>query len=142
MAESVGLNIQAAGSSDYSTNTALLLEGGIRCKGGRISIVEEFHFKTSDDTDSFAEDFKKWIRYCRAFVFHVTESRSLTLPTAELPISNENKYKAYKLSQKLIAGKGEVEITSEEATLIKEITVNYLVAGAYGQIEEIIEQVK
>jgi hypothetical protein len=72
----------------------------------------------------------------------IAEALFLGGANAELPISNENKYKAYKLSQKLIAGKGEVEITSEEATLIKEITANYLVAGAYGQIEEIIEQVK
>lgn len=54
-------------------------------------------------------------------------------------ISNENKYKAYKLCRKIGEATCEVEISSEEATLIKDVCANYLVAGGYGQIHELIE---
>lgn len=54
-------------------------------------------------------------------------------------ISNENKYKAYKICRKISEAICEVEISTDEATLIKEICAGYLVAGGYGQICELIE---
>lgn len=54
-------------------------------------------------------------------------------------VSNDNKYKAYKLCRRVGEAEGEVEISADEAVLIKEICANYLVAGGYGQIVELIE---
>lgn len=55
-------------------------------------------------------------------------------------ISNANKYKAYKICKRICETDGDVEITTEEASLIKEVCANYLVAGGYGQIHELIEE--
>lgn len=57
----------------------------------------------------------------------------------ELPIKREDKFRAYKLCQKIINGNGIIEIESEDATLIKELCSNFLTAGAYGQVHELIE---
>lgn len=57
----------------------------------------------------------------------------------EWPIQKEDKFRAYKLCQKIIMSNGILEITAEEASLIKEICSNFLTAGAYGQVHELIE---
>lgn len=57
----------------------------------------------------------------------------------QLPIDNKDKFLAYKLSQKIINAPGEVEINTEEASLIKSLCVNFFTSGAYGQVEELIE---
>lgn len=62
-----------------------------------------------------------------------------TAGTQSNQISNESKYKAYKVCKKIGEASGEVEISTEEATLIKEVCINFLVAGAYGQVVELIE---
>lgn len=54
-------------------------------------------------------------------------------------IKNEDKYKAYKICRKISEAQGEIEISTEEATLIKTVCVNYLTAGGYGQLHELIE---
>lgn len=48
------------------------------------------------------------------------------------------KMRAFELYQKIRAAKGEVEITTEEASLIKRISL-LLPPGAYGQIYQLIE---
>lgn len=57
----------------------------------------------------------------------------------EWAIKREEKWRAYKLCQQIINNKGVIEIESEDATLIKEVCANFLTAGAYGQIHELIE---
>lgn len=54
-------------------------------------------------------------------------------------ISSEDKYKAYKICRKISEAQGEVEISTEEAAQIKSICVNYMTAGGYGQLHELIE---
>lgn len=51
---------------------------------------------------------------------------------------NKNKFAAYKLSQRVILSKGAIEITPEEAVLIKQVA-SHLTAGGYGQIVELID---
>lgn len=58
------------------------------------------------------------------------------------PVSNDDKFKAYCISQKIIKSNGDIEITAEEACLIKEVCGEALTAGGYGQIHDIIENNK
>ncbi len=55
------------------------------------------------------------------------------------PATPEQKYQAYCLLKKIKDNPEEVEITTEEGTLIKDIAAEVLSAGAYGQIYDIIE---
>lgn len=57
----------------------------------------------------------------------------------ELAIKREDKFRAYKLCRRIMDSNGAVEITSEDATLIKDVCSKFLTAGAYGQIHELIE---
>lgn len=54
-------------------------------------------------------------------------------------ISSEDKYKAYKICRKIAGAEGEVEISVDEAKMIKDICSRHLVAGGYGQLHELIE---
>lgn len=56
------------------------------------------------------------------------------------PVSREDKFKAYVLCQRIIQDNGTLDITTEEATLIKEVCGECLTAGGYGQIHELIEE--
>lgn len=56
------------------------------------------------------------------------------------PMSQEDKVRAYKLSLQMQEHPEEVELTSEDMTLIKEVTNEALVAGAYGQIVQVLEK--
>nr|DAJ04724.1 MAG TPA: hypothetical protein [Caudoviricetes sp.] len=58
------------------------------------------------------------------------------------PVSNDDKFKAYCISQKIIKSNGDIEITAEEACLIKEVCGEALTAGGYGQVYDIIENNK
>lgn len=55
-------------------------------------------------------------------------------------VDSDTKFRAYILSQKIAGATGEVDITVEEASLIKEVCGKSLIAGGYGQVCEIIEQ--
>lgn len=55
-------------------------------------------------------------------------------------VDSDTKFRAYILSQKIAGAAGEVDITVEEASLIKEVCGKSLIAGGYGQVCEIIEQ--
>jgi hypothetical protein len=68
----------------------------------------------------------------------VAESLFAAGSSNECRIENKDKFNAYKLSTKIAPG-GVIDITTEEATLIKSITINFFSAGAYGQIHELIE---
>lgn len=52
----------------------------------------------------------------------------------------EQKYRAYKLMQRIAANPDEVEMESEDVTLVKNVAVKCFRAGVYGQIVDAIEQ--
>jgi hypothetical protein len=56
------------------------------------------------------------------------------------PMSQENKFAAFKICQKIIQNPSCVELTSEEIVLIKAIAAQDMSAGAYGQVVELLEQ--
>lgn len=60
----------------------------------------------------------------------------------EIQFSREEKFKAYKISQKLIANNGNIEIDVDEASFIKDMASKYLAAGVFGQVCDIIENVE
>lgn len=49
------------------------------------------------------------------------------------------KYMAYQLSCRMAKNPSEVELSTEEAVFIKEVASEYLSAGAYGYVADIIE---
>lgn len=54
-------------------------------------------------------------------------------------VSGDDKLRAYHLSVQLHANPEAVELTTEDCALIKSVAENSLVAGAYGQVVDIIE---
>jgi hypothetical protein len=52
--------------------------------------------------------------------------------------SPDEKYSAYKIMQKLSTG-AEVEVTVDEAGFLKRVCGSVLMAGAYGQVVDLIE---
>jgi len=60
--------------------------------------------------------------------------------TPELAIDNADKFRAYKLSTKLIAGNGVIEISDEDAAFLEKYCAMAFSAGAYGQIMDILKQ--
>ena len=53
------------------------------------------------------------------------------------PLSADEKYMAYKLCNKVC--NGETEVSAEESAFILRVSGEYLTAGAYGQIRDLIE---
>ena len=49
------------------------------------------------------------------------------------------KLRAYKMLQQIINNRGILEVTTEDAALLKEICADVFTAGAFGQINELIE---
>lgn len=56
-----------------------------------------------------------------------------------VPLSDEQKYKAYSLCMRISGHPESVEISTEEGTLIKSICYEKMSAGAYGQVVDVIE---
>jgi hypothetical protein len=56
-----------------------------------------------------------------------------------LPISADEKYLAYKIGKRLFDCNGEIELTVEDAAFLKKVCAAWLVAGAYGQLVDLIE---
>ena len=54
------------------------------------------------------------------------------------PLTSDEKYMAYKLCNRISQG-GETELTSEEAAFILRASGEFLTAGAYGQVRDLIE---
>lgn len=61
---------------------------------------------------------------------------------ADVQFSRDEKFKAYKISQKLIACNGNIEIDVDEAAFIKDMAAKYLAAGVFGQVCDMIENVE
>lgn len=55
------------------------------------------------------------------------------------PLSGEEKYAAYKLCNRISANPKAVELSTEEASLIKSVAAQVFNAGPYGQIVDLIE---
>ena len=55
------------------------------------------------------------------------------------PATEEEKRMAYILCKRIAMSAGEVEISTEEAALVKKVCAQSLTAGGYGQVFEIIE---
>lgn len=55
------------------------------------------------------------------------------------PMPPEKKYELHKISRKMAADPESVEMTTEEASLLKEVAAEAYSCGAYGQIVDIIE---
>lgn len=55
------------------------------------------------------------------------------------PLSADEKYMAYKLCNRICSG-GETELTSEESAFIVRVCGEYMTAGAYGQVKDLIER--
>lgn len=55
------------------------------------------------------------------------------------PATREQKMTAYRIYKKIVENPSSVDITTEEASFIKDVCGETLTAGAYGQIEDIIE---
>ncbi|MCC8175536.1 MAG: hypothetical protein LIO91_03790 [Bacteroidales bacterium] len=51
----------------------------------------------------------------------------------------DSKYTAYKLCNRIMATPAEVELTTEEASLVKDVCGAMLTAGGYGQVYDLIE---
>lgn len=54
-------------------------------------------------------------------------------------VGNDRKYSAYKVCKRINESPSEVEISTEEATLVKDVCAEFLVAGGYGQVCDLIE---
>lgn len=57
----------------------------------------------------------------------------------DVNVSAEKKYSAYKLMQRISQAEVACEISVEEASFIKEISVKSMSAGIYGQIVDLLE---
>lgn len=55
------------------------------------------------------------------------------------PVSREDKFRAYCLSTRIARQEGAVDLTTEEASLIKEVCGEVFTAGGYGQVYDLIE---
>mgnify|MGYP007060518147 CR=1 FL=1 len=54
-------------------------------------------------------------------------------------METSKKLRAYKMLQQIISNRGVLDIETEDAALLKEICGEYLTAGTYGQIYDLIE---
>lgn len=67
-------------------------------------------------------------------IYYLSDNPNLQLPY-------EDKYKAYQIGRRILDsdGKGDMEISTEEATLIKRMASVLLTIGGYGQVVDLIE---
>lgn len=61
---------------------------------------------------------------------------------SNVPISPEEKYRCWKISQRILAKPEATELESEDIVLIKKIIAPSLSAGVYGQIVDLLESNK
>lgn len=53
--------------------------------------------------------------------------------------TNENRFKAYRLCQKIIAASEEIDLSPEELVMIKQAATIFPAAGVYAQIVELVD---
>lgn len=54
--------------------------------------------------------------------------------------NGDEKYAAYKLSTRIIAEKGEIELTNDETALVRKVAAAVLTPGAYGQVIDFLDK--
>lgn len=59
--------------------------------------------------------------------------------SGQAPLGADEKYMAYKLCHRITSSE-EVELTNEEAAFIIKVCGEYLTAGAYGQIRDLLDR--
>lgn len=69
----------------------------------------------------------------------VAEALYMAGSSHEFPIRKEDKFRAYRLCQKIINNNGVIEVESEDISLIKDVSSVRFVSGAYGQICDLLE---
>lgn len=57
----------------------------------------------------------------------------------QLNMDMAKKLRAYNMLQQILNNRGVLEVTTEDATLLKEICADVFTAGAFGQINDLIE---
>ena len=60
--------------------------------------------------------------------------------SANVSLSSDEKYMAYKLCNRISSG-NELELTMEEGAFILRVCGEHMTAGAYGQIRDLIENI-
>lgn len=88
---------------------------------------------------NFNKNFKTFDGHDTPEIMAMVVAQALYNHGSGKPVSADKKFQAYRLSQLIIREQGNVEITTEDATLIKEICSEVLTAGGYGQVYETIE---
>jgi len=58
----------------------------------------------------------------------------------ELPVDREDKFTAYKISTKLIANSGVIELSEQDITFLRTFSCIAFSAGACGQILDLLEE--
>lgn len=58
------------------------------------------------------------------------------------PVTPEKKYAAYQMCQRINSNASAVELSLEEAAMIKDACAEHLSAGAYGQVVDLLEKQK
>ncbi|MDR2146849.1 MAG: hypothetical protein LBE91_10370 [Tannerella sp.] len=69
-----------------------------------------------------------------------TVSKGLFMGRGVSVVDANEKYLAYKLSTKLIAGKGETELSDAEVELIRKVAAAICTPGAYGQVVDYLDE--
>lgn len=60
--------------------------------------------------------------------------------TGNADIDEDNRFKAYLLSQRVMASTGEIDLSPEELVLIKQSASTFQGAGVYAQIRELVDK--
>lgn len=61
------------------------------------------------------------------------------LGSGKSQVSPEDKYRAYKLCNRISSAQDDIELTADEASFVLRICGETLSAGAYGQVRDMIE---
>lgn len=62
--------------------------------------------------------------------------------TGKADVDNDNRFKSYRLCQRVIASTGEIDLSPEELVMIKQAATIYTSAGVYAQIVELVDTKK
>ena len=57
---------------------------------------------------------------------------------SDLPVAAADKFRAYKLSTKLISQNGSIDLNEEDVSFLKKFACDAFAAGAYGQILDLV----
>lgn len=90
-------------------------------------------------TDCFGREVKTGTDGARNIAEHVCLNLFNISQLGGAPLPADKKYMAHKLCKRIAENPGCVELSTEEATFIKEVSAEVFNAGGYGQIVDAIE---